>query len=157
MLTSYARRVLKINENGLTARRSVGPPPGDLWLCSSPLRHSRDFSQKPPGLSPYFRPLDSVPSKLIDKLRQTAQHYGQQVKKLHTSKVKHTQTEQSERSENRYQTHNNESPNEYSHIQQISTGYAKITRYSVSKKQDMNNKLNTEHRKRKLKQRHVIC
>ena len=33
--------------------------------------------------------------------------------KLHTSKVKHTQTEQSERRENRYQTHNNESRNEY--------------------------------------------
>ena len=105
---------------------------------------------KSPGLSPYLRPLDSVPSNLIDKLRQTAQHYGQQVKKLHTSKVKHTQTEQSERRENRYQTHNNESRNEYSHIQSISTGYAKITRYSMSKK-GMNNKLNTEHRKRKLK------
>ena len=52
------------------------------------------------------------------------------MKKLHTSKVKHTQTEQSERRENRYQTHNNESRNEYSHIQSISTGYAKITRYS---------------------------
>ena len=82
--------------------------------------------------------------------------YGKQVQKLHTSKVKHTQTEQSERRENRYQTHNNESRNEYSHIQSISTNYAKITRYSVSKKQGMNNKLNTEHRKRKLKQRHVI-
>ena len=78
------------------------------------------------------------------------------MKKLHTSKVKHTQTEQSERRENLYQTHNNESRNEYSHIQSISTDYAKITRYSVSKKQGMNNKLNTEHRKRKLKQRHVI-
>ena len=53
--------------------------------------------------------------------------------KLHTSKVKHTQTEQSERRENRYQRHNNKSRNEYSHIQSISTGYAKITRYSVSK------------------------
>ena len=73
------------------------------------------------------------------------------MKKLHTSKVKHTQTEQSERRENRYQTHNNESRNEYSHIQSISTNYAKITHYSVSKKQGMNNKLNTEHRKRKLK------
>ena len=48
---------------------------------------------------------------------QTAQHYGQQVKKLHTSKVKHTQTEQSERRENRYQKHNNESRNEYAHNQ----------------------------------------
>ena len=64
---------------------------------------------------------------------QTAQHMAKQVKKLHTSKVKHTQTEQSERRENDYQTHNNESRNEYSYIQSISTGYAKITRYSVSK------------------------
>ena len=43
MLTSYARCVLKITENRLTARwYSSGPPPGvgDLWLCSSPLRHS---------------------------------------------------------------------------------------------------------------------
>ena len=56
---------------------------------------------------------DLVPSNLIVKLRQTAQHYGQKVKKIHTSKVKHTQTEQSERRENRYQTHNNESRNEY--------------------------------------------
>ena len=80
--------------------------------------------------------------------------YGKLVKKLHTSKVKHTQTEQSERRENHYQTHNNESRNEYAHIQSISTGYAKITQ--CVKKQGMNNKLNTEHRKRKLKQRHVI-
>ena len=65
---------------------------------------------------------------------QTAQHMTKQVKKLHTSKVKHTQTEQSERREiviNR---------NEYSHIQSIYTNYAKITRYSMSKKQGMNNK-----------------
>ena len=55
------------------------------------------------------------------------------MKKLHTSIVKHTQTEQSERRENRYQTHNNESRNEYSHIQSISTNHAKITRYNVSK------------------------
>ena len=65
--------------------------------------------------------------------------------KNYTSKVKHTQTEQSERRENRYQKHNNESRNEYSRIQSIYTNYAKITRYSMSKKQGMNNKLNTEH------------
>ena len=56
-----------------------------------------------------------------------------QAKKLHTSKVKHTQTKQSERREiviNR---------NEYPHIQSIYTNYAKITRYSMSKKQGMNN------------------
>ena len=50
-----------------------------------------------------------------------------QAKKLHTSKVKHTQTKQSERREiviNR---------NEYPHIQSIYTNYAKITRYSMSK------------------------
>ena len=64
---------------------------------------------------------------------QTAQHMTKQVKKLHTSKVKHTQTEQSERRENRYQKHNNESRNEYAHNQSISTDYAKITRYSMSK------------------------
>ena len=88
---------------------------------------------------------------------QIAQHMPKQVKKLHISKVKHTQTEQSERRENLYQILNNESRNEYSHILPISTDYAKITRYSVSKKQGMNDKLNTEHRKRKLKQRHIIC
>jgi len=64
------------------------------------------------------RPLDSVPSNLkVKPALQTAQHMAKQMKKLHTSKVKHTQTEQSERRENRYQTHNNESRNEYSHIQ----------------------------------------
>ena len=48
-------------------------------------------------------------------------------KKLRTSKVKHTQTKQSERREiviNR---------NEYPHIQSIYTNYVKITRYSMSK------------------------
>ena len=92
------------------------------------LRHPRDFWQKPPGLSPYARPLAN---KLLS-IWQTGE-------KLHTSKVKHTQTKQSKRRENRYQTHNNESHNEYSHIQSIFTGYAKITRYSMSKKQGMNN------------------
>jgi len=73
-----------------------------------------------------------------------------QMKKLHTSKVKHTQTKQSERREiviNR---------NEYPHIQSIYTNYAKITRYSMSKKTRHEQQFNTEHRKRKLKQRHII-
>ena len=41
--------------------------------------------------------------------------------------------------------------NEYSHIQSIFTGYAKITRYSVSKKTRNEQQMNTEHHKRKLK------
>jgi len=89
---------------------------------------------KPPGLSPYSRPLDSVPSNLIGSYDKLLSIWQTSEKKLHTSKVKHTQTEQSEHRENLYQTHNNESLNEYSHIQSISTDYAKITRYSVSKK-----------------------
>ena len=40
----------------------------------------------------------------VKPVLQTAQHMAKQVKKLHTSKVKHTQTEQSERRENRYQS-----------------------------------------------------
>jgi len=101
LLTSYARRALKINENGLTARQSVGsdrpsPGVGDIWL-SSPLRHSRDFWQKPPGLSLYFRPLDSVLK--VKLVIQIAQNMAKQVQELHTSKVKHTQTKQSKRRE----------------------------------------------------------
>ena len=70
----------------------------------------------------------------VKSVLQIAQHMTKQVKKLHTSKVKHTQTKQSERREiviNR---------NKYSCIQSIYTNYAKITRYSMSKKQGMNNK-----------------
>jgi len=58
VLTSYARRVLKINENRLTARRySSGPPPGvgDLWLCSSPLRQ---YVLSSPGLCVSVCPQD---------------------------------------------------------------------------------------------------
>ena len=46
--------------------------------------------------------LDSVPK--VKPVLQIAQHMPKQVKKLHTSKVKHTQTESSERRENRYQS-----------------------------------------------------
>ena len=53
----------------------------------------------------------------VKPVLQTSQHMTKQVKKIHTSKVKHTQTEQSERRENRYQKHNNESRNEYAHNQ----------------------------------------
>ena len=59
----------------------------------------------------------SIVNLKVKSVLQTAQHMTKQVKKLHTSNVKHTQTEQSERRKNRYQTHNNESRNEYSHIQ----------------------------------------
>jgi len=45
VLTSYARRVLKINENRLDSptvliRTTAPPGVGDLWLCSSPLRQA---------------------------------------------------------------------------------------------------------------------
>jgi len=49
--------------------------------------------------------LDSVPSNLkVKSVLQIAQHMPKQAKKLHTSKVKHTQTKQSERRKNRYQS-----------------------------------------------------
>jgi len=38
----------------------------------------------------------------VKPVLQTAQHMAKQMKKLHASKVKHTQTTQSERRENRY-------------------------------------------------------
>ena len=40
-------------------------------------------------------------------------------------KSQHTQTKQSERRESRWQTHNNESLNEYSNVQSIATDHAK--------------------------------
>ena len=62
------------------------------------------FDKKTPGLSP-LDSLDSVPSNLkVKSVLQTAQHMTKQVNKLHTSKVKHTQTESSKRRENRYQS-----------------------------------------------------
>ena len=81
---------------------------------------------------------------------QTAQHMTKQVKK-----ITHIES----------QTHklNNQNAekivinrNEYSHIQSIFTDYAKITRYSMSKITRHEQQMNTEYRKRKLKQRHVI-
>ena len=64
----------------------------------------------------------------VKSVLQIAQHMAKQMKKkLHTSKVKHTQTEESERREIVINRH------EYSRIQSIYTNYAKITRYSMSK------------------------
>ena len=73
----------------------------------------------------------------VKSVLQIAQHMTKQVKKLHTSKVKHTQTEQSEHREiviNR---------SEYSRIQSIYTNYAKITRYSMSKNKACPNEYKT--------------
>jgi len=53
----------------------------------------------------WFVTVDSLDSVLkVKPMLQIAQHMPKQMKKLHTSKVKHTQTKQSERRENRYQT-----------------------------------------------------
>jgi len=91
-------------------------------------------------LSPYFRPFSNRQATInCSALWQTSE-------KVHTAKVKYTQTKQSERREiviNR---------NVYADMQSTYTKNAKITLYGARHEQLMN----TEHRKRKLKQRHVI-
>ena len=80
----------------------------------------------------------------VKPVLQTAQHMTKQVKKLHTSKVKHTQTEQSKRRENRYQS------------QRIFTVSSEYCCAQYVKKTRHEQQMNTEHYKRKLKQRHII-
>ena len=81
---------------------------------------------------------------------QIAQHMRKQVKnytyrKLNTHKLSNQNAEKI--------TINR---TEYSRIQSIYTNDAKITRYSMSKKTRHEQQFNTGHRKRKLKQRHII-
>jgi len=77
----------------------------------------------------------SIVNLKVKPVLQTAQHMTKQVKKNYTHRKSNTHKLNNQNAEkiviNR---------NEYSHIQSIFTDYAKITRYSMSKKQGMNNK-----------------